>query len=79
MKEIKCVVTEKHPFNNRDESLLIKTFRVFGFRTSSSIKCFSIASTSTGIELLVETLLEEITPMQREKLETEYRQMSENK
>ena len=77
MKKIKTVITEKHHFDNRDESnKFLEILRYQDFDARIKINSFSVKSSSTGVQLSYKTLLEEIKPVITEKYEVECRQKS---
>ena len=83
MKEIKTVVTDKHHFDNRDESFFSLNFRKISttniLMQGAISTVFPVEHSSTRIGLSIEKLLEEFHSVVIAKYDIEYRQKSEIK
>ena len=83
MKEIKTVVTDKHHFDNRDESFFPLNFRKISttniLMQGAISTVFPVEHSSTRIGLSIEKLLEEFHSVVIAKYDIEYRQKSEKK
>ena len=71
MIEIKPVVTEKHHFDNRDESFLITTSWNFLTIKNSNIDAFPFESASKGIISSFEFLIDDFKPVVAEESQFE--------
>ena len=83
MKEVKTVVTDKHHFDNRDESFFSLNFRKFSttniLMQGAISTVFRVEHSSTRIGLSIENLLEEFDSVVIAQYDIEYRQKSERK
>ena len=80
MKEIKSVVTEKHPFGYSRSIILINNFLEVldyqDFDARININGFSVKSSSTGVRLSLQILIDELKPGFAEKIQFEQRGVS---
>ena len=75
VKELKPVVTEKHHFDNRDESFVITTFWnswTFNISKRRSISTVLQSDLPLQVEFSIEILIEELKPGVAEKIQIEY-------